>query len=94
MVLTMIFGFLLTPGRRITEKLLGDRLRGGRIRCPACDWQPQPHDRWCCAPGCGEVWNTFETRGTCPGCLKHWTHTACHRCDTWSPHEAWYEETE
>ena len=87
----MFLGFLLTPDRRLTEKLR-DALRNGmRIRCPKCQWEPQPHDRWSCAPGCGEVWNTFTTGGTCPGCAKHWTETACHRCGIWSPHDEWYE---
>jgi hypothetical protein len=65
-----------------------------RIRCPQCQWQPQKHDTWVCSPGCGHVWNTFETLGVCPGCLKHWFETACHRCGTWSLHDDWYEQHE
>lgn len=63
-----------------------------RIRCPECRWQPSKADTWCCDPGCGHVWNTFETRGRCPNCGKQWQYTACHKCEKWSPHEAWYEE--
>ena len=87
----MIIAFLITPNRRVTEKLLDEHHKSTRIRCPACQWQPQARDLWCCSPGCGEVWNTFATRGTCPGCAKQWTHTACLRCDVWSLHEEWYE---
>jgi predicted amidophosphoribosyltransferase len=62
-----------------------------RIRCPLCSWEPGPRDRWMCSPGCGHLWNTFDTRGVCPACAKHWLHTACHACSAWSLHEAWYE---
>jgi hypothetical protein len=62
-----------------------------RIRCPACQWQPGKEDAWVCDPGCGHRWNTFATRGRCPGCDKQWRETACLRCAVWSPHEEWYE---
>ena len=65
--------------------------RGG-IRCPKCGWEPGKDDRWSCDPGgCGHVWNTFETSGTCPQCNRHWSETACLRCSEWSPHEDWYD---
>jgi hypothetical protein len=60
------------------------------IRCPACKWRPSRSDMWAC--DCGEIWNTFATRGECPGCQKRWTKTQCTQCGTWSDHEAWYEE--
>ena len=62
------------------------------VRCPACKWRPTRDDKWSCAPGCGEVWNTFATRGECPGCQRRWPRTQCMRCGEWSDHEAWYEE--
>ncbi|MDQ3800088.1 MAG: hypothetical protein M3384_11585 [Acidobacteriota bacterium] len=75
-----------------------------RIRCPLCRWQPRASSRWCCVAdggyphffygGCGAVWNTFETRGLCPGCNHQWTWTDCLRCWQSSPHEAWYETDE
>lgn len=65
-----------------------------RIRCPQCLWQPRKHDTWVCDPGCGHVWNTFNTRGLCPGCQRQWRETSCHRCRRWSPHHAWYESGE
>jgi|SRR5262245_1741391 len=71
-----------------------------RIRCPLCEWQPSPSCRWCCQhvdtpepffEGCGTVWNTFLTRGRCPGCAHQWQWTSCLRCTGWSLHEDWYE---
>ena len=70
-----------------------------RIRCPLCHWQPQAASRWYCTNyehpeyffnGCGMVWNTFTTRGLCPGCGHQWRWTTCLRCHRWSLHEAWY----
>jgi hypothetical protein len=61
---------------------------GKRIRCPLCGWQPARSDRWVC--GCGEEWNTFETRGRCPSCRHQWTWTECLRCRRRSAHERWY----
>jgi len=73
-----------------------------RIRCPLCFWQPNASSRWCCScvgtpepwfESCGTVWNTFDTRGRCPGCGHQWHWTTCLRCTAPSPHEEWYEET-
>ena len=71
-----------------------------RIRCPLCKWQPKPAHRWFCAScgypeyfegGCGTCWNTFITRGRCPGCSHQWRWTACLNCAEWSLHADWYE---
>lgn len=71
-----------------------------RIRCPHCKWQPTAASRWFCADadapeffygGCGTMWNTFKTRGKCPGCNHQWKWTSCLRCAGWSRHEDWYE---
>lgn len=64
------------------------------VRCPACKWRPSRTDTWACNPGCGEVWNTFATRGECPGCQRRWVNTQCTRCGVWSEHDAWYERPE
>lgn len=70
-----------------------------RIRCPLCRWRPNASSRWACAycpypehfyGGCRAVWNTFDTRGLCPGCGHQWRWTACLSCHQWSPHEEWY----
>lgn len=70
-----------------------------RIRCPLCKWQPKSSNRWFCAddvfhPGCGTAWNTFDTRGVCPGCNYQWRWTDCLRCYKSSPHGEWYEDSE
>lgn len=71
----------------------------GRIRCPLCQWQPDAHSLWCCDDcghpeyffdSCGAIWNTFKTRGVCPGCGHLWRWTSCLRCYEWSLHEDWY----
>lgn len=70
-----------------------------RIRCPLCRWQPRASNRWYCADagfpefysgGCGTAWNTFATRGVCPGCRHRWRWTVCLACHKYSPHEDWY----
>ena len=70
-----------------------------RIRCPLCEWEPKPSSRWTCWDcaypeyyfnGCGTSWNTFNTRGKCPGCGHQWEYTACLRCNGWSLHQDWY----
>jgi len=63
-----------------------------RIFCPLCGWRPTPMSRWACWPGCRTSWNTFDTRGQCPGCRKQWYETQCLRCHQLSPHEAWYHD--
>jgi hypothetical protein len=71
-----------------------------RIRCPLCKWQPNARSRWYCVScdypeyfydGCGATWNTFTTRGRCPGCGHQWRWTSCLVCAGWSRHENWYD---
>jgi hypothetical protein len=83
-----ITGTSLTPARPKTEPT--DKRPGGegRIRCPLCQWEPQAQDRWMC--NCRYSWNTFDTGGVCPGCLKQWMMTVCLDCHKWSPHSDWY----
>lgn len=64
------------------------------IYCPKCAWRPGPEDRWECMPGCGAVWNTFWTRGLCPGCGMQWEVTQCLECQQVSPHKHWYHVPE
>jgi hypothetical protein len=61
---------------------------GAEIRCPLCGWTPNRGDVWACT--CRYLWNTFDTGGVCPGCLRRWTMTACLSCHQWSPHSDWY----
>jgi hypothetical protein len=93
------------PGSDVVTGLL-DRLDedtpGLRIRCPHCGWVPGSSDRWFCGSegpperyaGCGTSWNTFRTRGRCPGCDHQWQWTACLACGGWARHEEWYESDE
>ncbi len=60
------------------------------IYCPKCSWRPAAEDRWACEPRCGTLWNTFWTRGLCPGCRKQWGETQCLACKVFSPHRQWY----
>ena len=60
------------------------------IYCPGCKYRPHHEDRWACTPTCGTSWNTFWTRGVCPGCGHKWQVTECPACKANSPHEAWY----
>jgi hypothetical protein len=72
-----------------------------RIRCPKCQWQPTKDSTWTCVPmghpeyyvhgACGHSWNTFDTRGRCPGCRHQWKNTMCLSCGELSPHRAWYD---
>jgi len=71
-----------------------------RIRCPLCSWRPTASSSWSCRADdtpeppfdwCGTQWNTFTTRGRCPGCLHQWRWTSCLRCAGWSLHDDWYE---
>ncbi|HXV59552.1 MAG TPA: hypothetical protein VEK15_02575 [Vicinamibacteria bacterium] len=66
------------------------RDRGPRIRCPRCVWEPERDSLWMCT--CLYVWNTFDTRGKCPGCGRQWMETCCLRCHEWSPHGDWYAD--
>jgi hypothetical protein len=65
-----------------------ERARRSRVRCPKCAWQPRRHDLWACR--CGASWNTFETRGVCPGCRYPWQVTQCLKCHVFSAHADWY----
>jgi hypothetical protein len=82
-----------------TENVKDAPVDFGKIRCPQCRWQPKASSRWFCADdafhiGCGTTWNTFDTRGKCPGCSYQWVITDCLRCLKSSPHEDWYETSE
>jgi hypothetical protein len=91
------------PGQIVDiDRRLDDEEAFEHIRCPLCGWQPTPSSTWCCEAagtpeplfeGCGTTWNTFSTRGRCPGCAHQWRWTSCLRCEGWSLHDAWYEES-
>ena len=85
----------LTIRRRPNRKMLSpaelDQMFGPimpGIRCPKCKWTPRTMYRWSCK--CEYQWNTFDTRGLCPGCGYQWESTACPQCGAMSPHSDWY----
>jgi len=63
-------------------------IAGPRIRCPLCGWSPDANALWACS--CGHLWNTFDTGGICPACMRQWMSTQCLACGAWSPHSDWY----
>jgi hypothetical protein len=70
-------------------------MRGPLIYCPRCAWRPGAASRWMCSRtigGCGNSWNTFETRGVCPSCSCKWEITQCLSCQQFSLHEHWYHD--
>ena len=86
---------------QITVNVLGleDEEAFDGIRCPHCSWRPSASSLWCCYgigtpepsfEGCGMLWNTFSTKGLCPGCRHQWQWTSCLQCDQWSLHRDWY----
>jgi DNA-directed RNA polymerase subunit RPC12/RpoP len=93
------------PDNRVLDETRrsSDETATSRIRCPLCSWQPEASSRWCCScvgtpeprfESCGTVWNTFDTRGRCPGCGHQWRWTTCLRCAAASLHEDWYEDSD
>src|SRR5258708_33892733 len=64
----------------------GNGTSGPRIRCPLCQWSPAKESRWMCS--CLHSWNTFDTGGVSPACLRRWTETQCLSCHRWSAHSA------
>jgi hypothetical protein len=62
------------------------------ILCPQCKWTPRTKNLWSCK--CDHHWNTFDTRGLCPGCGHQWEITGCLQCGVMSPHAEWYVDNE
>jgi hypothetical protein len=96
-----LFQERLKPAETTKKGTAHDNAPGfSRIRCPLCKWRPKASSRWYCGDcdypeyffdGCGTAWNTFKTRGRCPGCGHQWRWTICLSCHRWFRHEEWYE---
>jgi Zn-dependent protease len=56
--------------------------------CPQCKAPPPVGEFWRCA--CGQMFDTFATRGRCPRCARAFQFTACNSCNQMSPHPAFY----
>jgi Zn-dependent protease len=56
--------------------------------CPRCKAAPPVGDFWRCA--CGQMFDTFATRGRCPRCGRTFQVTACNNCSQPGPHTAFY----
>jgi hypothetical protein len=79
------------PKQRILSPAELDQIFGPirpGIRCPKCKGAPRAKNLWSCK--CGHDWNTFDTRGLCPGCGYQWEITGCLQCGAVSPHLEWY----
>lgn len=76
------------PSAAEIDDMWGPELSG--ICCPKCRWKPRAKCEWSCK--CSHKWNTFETRGLCPGCAYQWELTGCLQCGAMSPHLEWYVE--
>jgi hypothetical protein len=97
-----LFQERLKPAETTKKDAARDKAKKfSRVRCPLCKWRPKSSSRWYCGDceypeyffeGCGTAWNTFTTRGLCPGCGHQWRWTICLSCQRWSPHEEWYED--
>jgi hypothetical protein len=102
LVVLWLFQETLKPGKPAKSRQRNEeRTDFNRIHCPLCKWQPNKSHHWYCADcdypegfydGCGTSWNTFTTRGRCPGCSHHWRWTICLRCQGWSRHDDWYHK--
>lgn len=103
---SLVLDFHTEPRAEHRDLILGEvsadkmeNLEG--VRSPLCGWIPTSASRWDCTEcefpelffqGCYTHWNTFDTRGRCPGCGHQWRWTMCLSCGGWSLHEEWYVE--
>jgi len=64
------------------------------VSCPKCGWEPDEKDIWVCDE-CKTRWNTFQTRGKCPGCGKVFIDTQCSKqkggCGELSLNAEWFQ---
>lgn len=70
-----------------------EKRRRRRIRCPACGWEPDGRPWWQCEL-CFAIFDTFETRASCPECPNRWRETQCPKCAETSDHDDWYVDEE
>ena len=91
--LIVIAGYMLMncwsglKGARALMKMEKMPRREGFV-CPGCGAKPLLGPRWKCS-ACGGVFDTFETRATCPHCGVQHANTMCGDCQTLYPMSAW-----
>ena len=56
--------------------------------CPSCRTAPPLGPFWKCG-ACGQSFDTFETRGVCPGCAHEYPVTMCLDCSEQRPMTEW-----
>jgi Zn-dependent protease len=56
--------------------------------CPSCRTSPPIGAYWKCGK-CGQPFDTFESRGTCPNCSAQYTTTGCLDCRAQHPINEW-----
>jgi Zn-dependent protease len=63
--------------RQLEKRMTAPRRTGWA--CPACGQAPLIGAWWGCSE-CGTRFDTFETRGSCPNCGRHFAETGCPEC--------------
>ena len=56
--------------------------------CPTCKTAPPIGNYWKCGE-CGQAFDTFQTRATCPNCSTQFAQTKCLDCGRLSPMNEW-----
>ncbi len=56
--------------------------------CPACKAAPPVGSLWACS-GCGNAFDTFQSRAVCPHCSAQFALTACLHCGKQHPMSQW-----
>lgn len=64
--------------------------RRSEARCPSCGESPLVGRFWTCP--CGEAFDTFERRATCPACTRVFETTECTFCSMGRPLGDWLPE--
>ncbi len=83
--------WLFAGSRRASTEGAAAPYREGspQVVCPRCAAVPSGDPVWQCE-FCHCVWDTFKTRGRCPGCGFTYPATFCVACGHNSRHRDWY----
>ncbi len=64
--------------------------RRAGFACPSCRMEPLLGEKWKCGQ-CGQVFDTFLTRGVCPHCAAQFPTTMCGECGKQHPMNEWVD---